>query len=83
MRHRTVDLDGPVHYLDFGGAGPPLVMVHGLGGSAINWMAVGAEMAKDYRAVALDLAGFGTRRSFVAPPRLAPTSSSFTHSSRR
>jgi pimeloyl-ACP methyl ester carboxylesterase len=59
VRHRTVDLDGPVHYIDFGGEGIPLVMVHGLGGNAMNWMAVGPELAKTHHAVALDLAGFG------------------------
>jgi pimeloyl-ACP methyl ester carboxylesterase len=59
VRHRTVDLDGPVHYVDFGGEGPPLLMIHGLTGSALNWMAVGAELAKDHHALALDLAGFG------------------------
>jgi pimeloyl-ACP methyl ester carboxylesterase len=59
MRHRTADLDGPVHYLDFGGTGPPLLMVHGLGGSSLNWMAVGPEIANSYHAIALDLAGFG------------------------
>ena len=59
MRHRVVDVDGPVHFLDFGGDGPPLVMVHGLGGSAINWMDVGPSLAIHHHAVALDLAGFG------------------------
>jgi pimeloyl-ACP methyl ester carboxylesterase len=59
VRHKTVDLDGPVHYLDFGGDGKPLVMVHGLGGNALNWMAVGPELAKNHRVLALDLAGFG------------------------
>ncbi|HEX2681806.1 MAG TPA: alpha/beta fold hydrolase, partial [Candidatus Dormibacteraeota bacterium] len=59
MRHRVADLDGPVHYIDFGGTGAPLLMVHGLGGSAINWMAVGPELARDHRPLALDLAGFG------------------------
>ena len=59
MRHKTADLDGPVHYLDFGGAGKPLLMVHGLGGSALNWMAVGPEIAASYHAFAIDLAGFG------------------------
>lgn len=34
-------------------------MVHGLGGSALNWMAVGHEIAGSYHALALDLAGFG------------------------
>ncbi len=59
MRHRTADVDGPVHYVDFGGEGTPLLMVHGLGGSALNWMAVGPEIADTYHALALDLAGFG------------------------
>jgi pimeloyl-ACP methyl ester carboxylesterase len=59
VRHKTVDLDGPVHYLDFGGAGKPMVMVHGLGGNAMNWMSVGPELSKEHRVLALDLAGFG------------------------
>jgi pimeloyl-ACP methyl ester carboxylesterase len=53
------DLGGPVHYLDFGGSGPPLVCVHGLSGSALNWMAVGPALAGRYGVLALDLRGFG------------------------
>ncbi|HEY8841578.1 MAG TPA: alpha/beta hydrolase [Candidatus Dormibacteraeota bacterium] len=59
MRHRAVDLDGPVQFLDFGGEGKPLLMVHGLGGSADNWMGVGPGFAKNHRTMAIDLAGFG------------------------
>jgi pimeloyl-ACP methyl ester carboxylesterase len=59
VRHKVADVDGPVHYVDFGGVGTPLVMVHGLGGAAINWMAVGPELAETRRVIALDLAGFG------------------------
>jgi pimeloyl-ACP methyl ester carboxylesterase len=59
VRHKVVDIDGPVHYLDFGGDGSPLLMVHGLGGSALNWMAVGPSLAHRHHAVAIDLAGFG------------------------
>jgi pimeloyl-ACP methyl ester carboxylesterase len=59
LRHKVADLHGPVHYLDFGGSGRPLLMVHGLAGSALNWMAVGPEIAKTHRALAIDLAGFG------------------------
>ncbi|MBI4941399.1 MAG: alpha/beta hydrolase [Actinobacteria bacterium] len=56
-----VDLDGPVHWIDFGGPddGPLLVCVHGLGGSHVNWAAVAPDLAKTCRVVALDLAGFG------------------------
>lgn len=62
---RWADLDGPVHYLDFAGPsdGPLLVCVHGLGGSALNWAAVGPALAGTSRVVALDLAGFGHTRS--------------------
>jgi pimeloyl-ACP methyl ester carboxylesterase len=59
VRHRIADLDGPVHYIDFGGDGEPMLMVHGLGGNALNWMAVGPELAKRYHAIAIDLVGFG------------------------
>jgi pimeloyl-ACP methyl ester carboxylesterase len=50
---------GPVHYADFGGSGPPVVLVHGLGGSHANWVEAGARVARFARVVALDLAGFG------------------------
>lgn len=56
---RHVDLEGPVHYLDFGGDGPPMVLVHGLAGSALNWAAVGPALAAGNRVLALDLRGFG------------------------
>lgn len=59
MRAQTVDLDGPVHYLDFGGEGRPLVLIHGLGGAALNWLAVGPQLAQHGRVFALDLVGFG------------------------
>ena len=59
MRHKTADVDGPVHYIEFGGSGPPLLMVHGLGGNALNWMSVGPEIEESYHVFAIDLAGFG------------------------
>jgi len=36
-----------------------MVLVHGLGGMHLNWMAVGDALAHDYRVVAPDLIGFG------------------------
>jgi pimeloyl-ACP methyl ester carboxylesterase len=56
-----VDLDGPVHYVDYGGPdqAPLLVCVHGLGGSLVNWAAVAPALARTNRVLALDLAGFG------------------------
>jgi len=55
------DLHGLVHWVEFGAqtAGPPLVFVHGLGGSHLNWTLIGAQLAAERRAVAPDLRGFG------------------------
>jgi pimeloyl-ACP methyl ester carboxylesterase len=54
-----IDLNGPVHYADYGGDGPPMVLVHGLGGSHLNWLHVAHRLAERHRVVAVDLAGFG------------------------
>jgi pimeloyl-ACP methyl ester carboxylesterase len=53
-----------VHYLDFGGPvdGPLMVLVHGLGGSALNWAAIAPDLTARFRVIALDLAGFGRTR---------------------
>jgi pimeloyl-ACP methyl ester carboxylesterase len=59
METRTVDVDGPLHLADFGGDGPPIILVHGLGGSHLNWMLVGDGLAEHGRVVAIDLPGFG------------------------
>ena len=58
---RTVDLGGPVHYVDFGGPddGPTVVLVHGLGGSHLNWDLLAPLLRKHARVLALDLPGFG------------------------
>jgi pimeloyl-ACP methyl ester carboxylesterase len=62
---RWTDLDGPLHYLDFGGPadGPAIVCVHGLGGSAVNWSAIAPLLTDRYRILAPDLAGHGLTQS--------------------
>jgi pimeloyl-ACP methyl ester carboxylesterase len=61
----VTDLDGPVHWIEFAGSGEPvgdatpIVFVHGLGGSHLNWCQIGPALAAGRRAVALDLHGFG------------------------
>ncbi|MDT7600182.1 MAG: hypothetical protein QOK26_2259 [Pseudonocardiales bacterium] len=81
----VTDLAGPVHWVEFSSGGsadtppagtvpadaPPIVFVHGLGGSHLDWVPVGPGLAADRRAVALDLRGFGLtpgtrRRATVA-----------------
>jgi pimeloyl-ACP methyl ester carboxylesterase len=61
---RWIDLDGPLHYLDFGGPadGPTVVCVHGLLGSAVTWAAI-APLLTGCRVLAPDLAGHGLTRS--------------------
>lgn len=56
---RVVELGLPVHYIDYGGSGPAMVLVHGLGGAHVNWMSVGERLARHARVVAIDLPGFG------------------------
>ena len=45
FRSRTIDVRGPLHFLE-GGSGPPIVLVHGLGGSHVNWFAVAPRLAE-------------------------------------
>ena len=67
--YRTVDLDGEVHYLDFGGDGTPFVLVHGLGGHSLNYMLIGP-LLRDagYHVYAPDLGGFGLTRAADRSP---------------
>src|SRR5512143_2671098 len=59
MQRRTIDLDGPVHYADCCVEGRAIVLVHGLGGSHANWLAVAPRLTRHGRVYAIDLAGHG------------------------
>lgn len=61
----------PVRYL-VGGAGPPLALVHGLGGSAANWAELGPALARSRRVLAVDLPGHGRSAPLPVAPTLAP-----------
>src|SRR5580692_319095 len=47
------------HYTDWGGDGPPLVMLHGLSGHARTWDHTAAALSDRYRVLALDQRGHG------------------------
>lgn len=49
----------PMHYYYAGRRGTPLVFIHGLGGSAENWLFLLPLLSKEYLVYALDLPGFG------------------------
>ncbi len=52
---------GEVTYVDLGeGDDPPIVFLHGLGGSWQNWLENLPRAAQERRAIAVDLPGFGT-----------------------
>ncbi|MCM2417863.1 alpha/beta fold hydrolase [Streptomyces sp. RKAG293] len=58
---RFADLGGRVHWVDFGGppGAPRVVLVHGLGGSHLNWCLLAPLLTPRLRVTAVDLAGFG------------------------
>jgi pimeloyl-ACP methyl ester carboxylesterase len=61
----TMEIDGPFHYVDFGAGpdappdAPAIVLVHGLGGSYLNWALLGPRLTVHARVYAVDLPGFG------------------------
>ena len=56
---RLLALAGSRVYVEDHGRGEAVLLVHGLGASSYAWRTVSAELARDFRVVALDLAGFG------------------------
>jgi 3-oxoadipate enol-lactonase len=61
-----LELDGFDAYWEEHGAGPPLVLIHGLGGSAAIWQKVAGQLAEEFRVIAYDLRGLG--QSTTPPP---------------
>jgi pimeloyl-ACP methyl ester carboxylesterase len=56
---RWIRVEGtPVNVIDYG-EGPPLVFVHGLGGSWPNWLEQLPHFGRSHRTIAVDLPGFG------------------------
>lgn len=57
---RFVSVNGVrLHYLDFGGSGPPAVLHHGTGFHAWLWAPIARALSRRYRVVALDARGHG------------------------
>lgn len=56
---RLLTVDGRRVYVEDRGAGEPVILLHGFGGSSYSWRHVGEELASEFRVVAIDLAGFG------------------------
>jgi pimeloyl-ACP methyl ester carboxylesterase len=56
---KTVEIDGIRTRYFVGGQGPPLVLVHGLGGAAVNFTLIAPLLAEHRRVLVLDLPGHG------------------------
>ena len=60
----TIDVASPGEaalplYAEEQGHGPPVVLLHGLGGSAYSWRFIAPELARTHRVITIDLKGFG------------------------
>lgn len=72
LEERTAEIKG-VHLRYFvGGTGPPLVLVHGLGGAASNWTELAPLLARQHRLVVPDLPGHGGSSALPAVSGLEP-----------
>ena len=66
-----------------GGAGPPLVLVHGLAGAASNWVELAPLLACRYRLLIPELPGHGGSEPLAAAPTLDPFADSVVELARR
>lgn len=74
LEERTLPASG-LRYFG-GGSGLPVVLVHGLAGSATNWVEVVPELVERYRLLVVDLPGHGDSQ----PPRRGSSVSDFAAS---
>ena len=56
---RDVELDGRRYCIVERGSGPPLVLLHGLGGSIYDWRHLVRPLSESHRVIAIDLLGAG------------------------
>ena len=64
-------LGTPIRYLA-GGSGPPIVLVHGLGGAAANWRLVAPVLAARHRVIVPELPGHGGSAPLSGASSLEP-----------
>ena len=54
----AVDVDGPLAWREQG-SGPPILFLHGLGGSRTSWRPQLADLSGEFRCIAWDMPGYG------------------------
>jgi pimeloyl-ACP methyl ester carboxylesterase len=72
FEERFADVKGVrMRYL-VAGSGPAIVLVHGLGGAAANWIALAPGLARSRRVVVPELPGHGGSAPLASAPNLSP-----------
>lgn len=72
LEERFTDVRGVRMRYFVGGEGPPLVLVHGLGGSGTNWLELAPRLAPRHRLLIPDLPGHGRSSALPAVSGLEP-----------
>ena len=72
LEERTAELKGVRMRYFVGGSGPPLVLVHGLGGAASNWTELAPLLETRHRLLVPDLPGHGGSSALPAVSGLEP-----------
>ena len=75
-----IEIDGQrLHYVDTGGTGPAIVMIHGLGGTLWNYTyALVDKLSGEFRVIAVDRPGSGySARADDAPAKLSAQADTF------
>ncbi|MBC8163978.1 MAG: alpha/beta hydrolase [Roseiflexaceae bacterium] len=63
FEHRQIELGAACIHYQMAGAGKPLVLIHGLGGSSRWWRKNATVLAQHFQVYVIDLVGFGQSRS--------------------
>ena len=72
LEERFADVKGVRMRYFLGGEGPPLLLVHGLGGAASNWTELAPALARRHRLLVPDLPGHGGSTALPAVAGLEP-----------
>jgi pimeloyl-ACP methyl ester carboxylesterase len=72
LEERFAEVKGVRMRYFVGGEGPPLVLVHGLGGAASNWTELAPILSKRHRVLVPDLPGHGRSTALPAVSGLEP-----------
>jgi len=74
FKQATADMDGIAIDYVIGGAGPPLLMLHGFPQTKAMWARVAPKLARDFTVVCTDLRGYGAS----SKPRCLPDRSNYS-----